>query len=216
MVGSLSFQHKKTLPHHTALETTAFDLVLTDRQKQQLERQGLNLDALNVVAFHAKSLVIPRVATRSSGSFATPIMTDGILLTKAERKEAFSIHSEIKAMQTEDRLSHRLRKFSNKQDADLLKLEKKRAAEREPAARRAMRLENLAAQDTRRNAKREEAAQFKAEREATARRKKEVLAASRSGHLLAKRRRSNVGTAHKRRALQDITAVQLSIQNASV
>ncbi|KAF4038331.1 hypothetical protein GN244_ATG09502 [Phytophthora infestans] len=131
-------------------------------------------------------------------------------------KEAFSIHSELKATQTKDRLSHRLRKFSNKQEVDLLKLENKRAAERELAARRAMRIEDLAARDAHRTAKREKAVQSKAKRGATARRKKEALAASRSGYLLEKHRRSNVDTAEKRCALQDNTAVQLSLQNASI
>lgn len=48
MVGSLSSQHTQQLPHVAALETTAFDLHLSDRHKKKLNRDELDLDALNL------------------------------------------------------------------------------------------------------------------------------------------------------------------------
>lgn len=211
MAGSLSSQHKKILPCDAALETTAFDLQLTDRHKQQLQHQCLDIDALNVVAFHAKNLVMPHVKVRSRGTFITPSMTEGVLLTSTEMKEAFSIHSELKAMRVQDLESHRLRRVTKKQEVDRLKSERKHVSQRELQERRAMRVEDAAALNARRAAKRAEAARTKAENMATAHGAKQA-SCIKSKRRPAGRPGSAAEPQRKRRALQDITPEQIPIQ----
>lgn len=70
--------------------------------EKQLERKGLDVDAVNVVTFHAKILMILKVKSGTRGSFLTARMTKGVLLTDPETDEAFCIHSELKAMQAAD------------------------------------------------------------------------------------------------------------------
>lgn len=64
MVGSLSNQHKKQFPHYAALATSAFDLQLTERQKQSLQRQGLDLNALNVAREELSDFADKALSTR--------------------------------------------------------------------------------------------------------------------------------------------------------
>ncbi|KAE9158877.1 hypothetical protein PF004_g31733, partial [Phytophthora fragariae] len=137
-------------PHYAALETSVFDLQLSGRQKQSLQRQGLDLDALNVVAFHAKNLVIPQVKPRSRGAFVTPSMTEGVLLTSVEMREVFNAHAELKAMRAEDTESNRLRRYMKRLEADRMKATKQQTAKQELMERREMRQEDVAALKARR------------------------------------------------------------------
>ncbi|KAE9307314.1 hypothetical protein PF008_g21263 [Phytophthora fragariae] len=178
MVGSLSTQHKMQPPHYAALETSAFDLQLSVRQKQSLQRQGLDLDALNVVAFHAKNLVIPQVKPRSRGAFVTPSMTEGVLLTSVEMREVFNAHAELKAMRAEDTESNRLRRYMKRLEADRMKATKQQTAKQELVERREMRQEDVAALKARRVEQRSDAAQRRIEGKIAARNAKEAQQAA--------------------------------------
>ncbi|KAE8903701.1 hypothetical protein PF003_g12239 [Phytophthora fragariae] len=165
-------------PHYAALETSVFDLQLSGRQKQSLQRQGLDLDALNVVAFHAKNLVIPQVKPRSRGAFVTPSMTEGVLLTSVEMREVFNAHAELKAMRAEDTESNRLRRYMKRLEADRMKATKQQTAKQELMERREMRQEDVAALKARRVKQRSDAAQRRIEGKIAARNAKEAQQAA--------------------------------------
>ncbi|KAE8987313.1 hypothetical protein PR002_g22085 [Phytophthora rubi] len=214
MVGSLSTQHKMQPPHYAALETSAFDLQLSVRQKQSLQRQGLDLDALNVVAIHAKKLVIPQVKPRSRGAFVTPSMTEGVLLTSVEMREVFNAHAELKTMRAEDTESNRLHRYMKRLEADRMKATKQQTAKQELMERREMRQEDVAALKARRVEQRSDAAQRRIEGKIAARNAKEAQQAA--NHKSGRRPAALEGEAskpqRKRRALHDITD---AIQNLS-
>ncbi|KAE9309500.1 hypothetical protein PF008_g20685 [Phytophthora fragariae] len=214
MVGSLSSRHKLGLPHHAALETSALDLQLTDRERKQLERKGLDVDAIKVVAFHAKNLTIPNVNSRTRGGYLTPLMTKGVLLTRPEMHEAFRIHSEMKAMQAADQESRRLRRFTNKLDAQALRDAKRGDASRELVERRSMRVEDLAAHSIRRAAQRANAVTIKARKKAETQQAKETQRANRK-RCPAECRAKAAEPQRKRRPLQDITPGQIPILKSS-
>ncbi|KAE8911859.1 hypothetical protein PF005_g23975 [Phytophthora fragariae] len=209
MVGSLSSRHKLGLPHHAALETSALD-----RERKQLERKGLDVDAIKVVAFHAKNLTIPKVNSRTRGGYLTPLMTKGVLLTGPEMHEAFRIHSEMKAMQAADQESRRLRRFTNKLDAQALRDAKRGDASRELVERRSMRVEDLAAHSIRRAAQRANAVTIKARKKAETQQAKETQRANRK-RCPAEYRAKAAEPQRKRRPLQDITPGQIPILKSS-
>ncbi|KAE9017232.1 hypothetical protein PR003_g6049 [Phytophthora rubi] len=214
MVGSLSSRHKLELPHHAALETSALGLQLTDRERKQLERKGQDVDAIKVVAFHAKNLTIPKVNSRTRSGFLTPLMTKGVLLTGPEMHEAFRIHSELKAMQAADQESRRLCRYTNKLDAQALKGAKREAAAQELVERRPMRVEDLAAHSIRRAAQRANAVTIKARKKAETQQEKETQGANRK-RCPAECRTKVAEPQRKRRPLQDITPGQIPILKSS-
>ncbi|KAE8879600.1 hypothetical protein PF005_g7683 [Phytophthora fragariae] len=128
--------------------------------------------------------------------------------------EAFRIHSELKAMQAADQESRRLRRYTNKLDAQALKGAKREAAAQELVERRPMRVEDLAAHSIRRTAQRANAVTIKTRKKVETQQEKETQGANRK-RCPAECRTKAAEPQRKGRPLQDITPGQIPILKSS-
>ncbi|KAF4035618.1 hypothetical protein GN244_ATG12282 [Phytophthora infestans] len=88
LIGNTPHVNKRKLPHHAAVVPHVRTLQLSERQRKRLERQGLDLDALELVNLVARETYTPQQSKRKRGAFVDERHSGGVLLTHGQMLEA--------------------------------------------------------------------------------------------------------------------------------
>ncbi|KAE8885828.1 hypothetical protein PF008_g381 [Phytophthora fragariae] len=135
LVGNKPCIKKQSLLHHAVAVPHVEAVRVSERQQRDLERKGLNLDALNVVNIAVRSSATPKTKGRMKGTYVDEKFSGGVLLTHAEMLAALERKKTTKA----DKERAKKRKAEEKACAIVEKERAKNALARRKALEKAER-----------------------------------------------------------------------------
>ncbi|KAE8992659.1 hypothetical protein PR002_g20469 [Phytophthora rubi] len=97
LVGNKPCIEKQSLRHHAVVVPHVEALRVSERQQRDLERKGLNLDALNGVNIVVRSSATPKTKSRLKGTYVDENFSGGVLLTHAEMLAGLERKKTVKA-----------------------------------------------------------------------------------------------------------------------
>ncbi|KAE9309782.1 hypothetical protein PR003_g20432 [Phytophthora rubi] len=129
LIGNAPPTNEKSLRHHDVVIPHVELLDISKRQRRMLDRQGLNIDALNVVNIAVRNSVTPSTKKRSRGTYVDGKFSGGVLLTHEEMLDALHRKKKAKLDKEQAKMERALAKERAKVEKSLQAMAKQRVKE---------------------------------------------------------------------------------------
>ncbi|KAE9163488.1 hypothetical protein PF004_g30127 [Phytophthora fragariae] len=129
LIGNAPPTNEKSLRHHDVVIPHVELLGISKRQRRMMDRQGLNIDALNVVNIAVRNSVTPSTKKRSRGTYVDGKFSGGVLHTHEEMLDALHRKKKAKLDKEQAKMQRALAKERAKVKKSLQAMAKQRVKE---------------------------------------------------------------------------------------